>query len=56
MAGTFKRRSGDVIKALCCACNLNRASAASRGKKYHGERMTSIETALDFLMEEFGQP
>ena len=42
MAGTFKQRSGDVIKALCLhvahTCNLNCAYCFASQGKYHGER------------------
>lgn len=62
MAGTFKQRSGDVIKALCLhvahTCNLNCAYCFASQGKYHGERaLMSYEVgkrALDFLMENSG--
>ena len=57
MAGTFKERSGDVVKALCLhiahACNLNCSYCFASQGKYHGERaLMSFEVgkeALDFL-------
>ncbi len=63
MAGTFKERSGNVIKALCLhvshACNLNCAYCFASQGKYHGERgLMSFEVgkrALDFLMENSGE-
>ena len=62
MAGTFKERSGDVVKALCLhvahTCNLNCAYCFASQGKYHGERaLMSFEVgkrALDFLMENSG--
>lgn len=62
MAGTFKERSGDVVKALCLhvahTCNLNCAYCFASQGKYHGERaLMSFEVgkqALDFLMEHSG--
>ena len=62
LAGTFKARSGDVIKALCLhvshTCNLNCAYCFASQGKYHGERaLMSFEVgkrALDFLMEHSG--
>lgn len=59
MAGTFKERSGDVVKALCLhvahTCNLNCAYCFASQGKYHGDRaLMSFEVgkqALDFLME-----
>ncbi len=62
MAGTFKARSGNVIKALCLhvahTCNLNCAYCFASQGKYHGERaLMSFEVgrrALDFLMENSG--
>ncbi|MDY4896215.1 MAG: thioether cross-link-forming SCIFF peptide maturase, partial [Eubacteriales bacterium] len=62
MAGTFKQRSGDVIKALCLhvahTCNLNCAYCFASQGKYHGKRaLMSYEVgkrALDFLMENSG--
>ena len=42
MAGTFKARSGDVVKALCLhvahTCNLNCAYCFASQGRYHGER------------------
>jgi len=62
MAGTFKARSGNVIKALCLhvahTCNLNCAYCFASQGKYHGERaVMSFEVgkrALDFLIENSG--
>ncbi|MBE7000857.1 MAG: thioether cross-link-forming SCIFF peptide maturase [Ruminococcaceae bacterium] len=62
MAGTFKERSGDVVKALCLhvahTCNLNCSYCFASQGKYHGERaVMSFEVgkrALDFLMENSG--
>ncbi|MDD6678899.1 MAG: thioether cross-link-forming SCIFF peptide maturase [Firmicutes bacterium] len=62
MAGTFKARSGDVVKALCLhvahTCNLNCAYCFASQGKYHGDRaLMSFEVgkrALDFLMEHSG--
>ncbi len=62
LAGTFKERSGDVVKALCLhvahTCNLNCAYCFASQGKYHGDRaLMSFETgkrALDFLMEHSG--
>ena len=62
MAGTFKERSGDVVKALCLhvahTCNLNCAYCFASQGKYHGDRaLMSFEVgkqALDFLMEHSG--
>ena len=62
MAGTFKQRSGDVIKALCLhvahTCNLNCAYCFASQGKYHGDRaLMSFEVgkqALDFLMDHSG--
>ena len=62
MAGTFKERSGDVVKALCLhvahTCNLNCSYCFASQGKYHGERaVMSYEVgkrALDFLMEHSG--
>lgn len=59
MAGTFKERSGDVIKALCLhvahTCNLNCSYCFASQGKYHGDRaLMSFEVgkrALDFLIE-----
>ena len=42
MAGTFKERSGDVVKALCLhvahTCNLNCGYCFASQGKYHGDR------------------
>ncbi len=62
MAGTFKQRSGDVVKALCLhvahSCNLNCAYCFASQGKYHGDRaLMSFEVgkqALDFLMDHSG--
>jgi uncharacterized protein len=62
MAGTFKERSGNVIKALCLhaahTCNLNCSYCFASQGKYHGERaLMSYEVgkrALDFLIENSG--
>ena len=62
LAGTFKERSGDVVKALCLhvahTCNLSCAYCFASQGKYHGERaLMSFETgkrALDFLIEHSG--
>ena len=62
MAGTFKERSGNVIKALCLhvahTCNLNCGYCFASQGKYHGERaLMSFEVgkqALDFLMDNSG--
>ncbi len=62
MAGTFKNRSGNVIKALCLhvahTCNLNCSYCFASQGKYHGDRaIMSFEVgkrALDFLMENSG--
>ena len=62
LAGTFKERSGDVVKALCLhvahTCNLNCAYCFASQGKYHGDRaLMSFETgkrALDFLIEHSG--
>ena len=61
-AGTFKARSGNVIKALCLhvahTCNLNCSYCFASQGKYHGDRaLMSFEVgkrALDFLMENSG--
>ena len=63
MAGTFKERSGDVVKALCLhvahTCNLNCSYCFASQGKYHGERaLMSFEVgkrALDFLIENSGR-
>ena len=62
MAGTFKERSGDVVKALCLhvahTCNLNCSYCFASQGKYHGDRaLMSFEVgkqALDFLMANSG--
>ena len=62
LAGTFKERSGNVIKALCLhvahTCNLNCAYCFASQGKYHGDRaLMSFEVgrrALDFLIENSG--
>ena len=62
MAGKFKERSGNVVKALCLhvahSCNLNCSYCFASQGKYHGERaLMSFEVgkrALDFLMENSG--
>ena len=62
IAGTFKERSGDVVKALCLhvahSCNLNCAYCFASQGRFHGERaLMSFEVgkqALDFLMEHSG--
>ena len=62
MAGEFKNRSGDVVKALCLhvahTCNLNCAYCFASQGKYHGDRaLMSFEVgkrALDFLIEHSG--
>ncbi|HIR85718.1 MAG TPA: thioether cross-link-forming SCIFF peptide maturase [Candidatus Limivicinus faecipullorum] len=63
MAGAFKERSGDVVKALCLhvahTCNLNCSYCFASQGKYHGERaLMSFEVgkrALDFLIENSGR-
>ena len=62
LAGTFKERSGDVVKALCLhvahTCNLNCAYCFASQGRYHGERaLMSFDVgkqALDFLIERSG--
>ena len=62
MAGTFKERSGDVVKALCLhvahTCNLNCSYCFASQGKYHGERaLMSLKVgkrAIDFLIENSG--
>ena len=62
VAGTFKARSGNVIKALCLhvahTCNLNCSYCFASQGKYHGERaIMSFEVgkqALDFLIQNSG--
>ena len=61
-AGTFKARSGNIIKALCLhvahTCNLNCSYCFASQGKYHGDRaIMSFEVgkrALDFLVENSG--
>ena len=63
LAGELKRRSGDVIKALCLhvahTCNLNCEYCFAAQGKYHGERaVMSLEVgkkAIDFLIEHSGK-
>ena len=62
LAGTFKERSGDVVKALCLhvahTCNLNCSYCFASQGKFHGERgIMSFEVgkqALDFLVAQSG--
>ena len=62
IAGTFKQRSGDVVKALCLhvahTCNLNCSYCFASQGKYHGDRaLMSFEVgkqALDFLIAHSG--
>ena len=62
LAGTFKERSGNVIKALCLhvahTCNLNCSYCFASQGKYHGDRaLMSFEVgkrALVFLVENSG--
>ena len=62
LAGVFKERSRDVVKALCLhvahTCNLNCSYCFASQGKYHGDRaLMSFETgkrALDFLIENSG--
>ena len=62
MAGRFKEKSGDVIKALCLhvahTCNLNCSYCFASQGRYHGERaVMSPEVgrqALDFLIAHSG--
>ena len=62
MAGTFKERSGDVVKALCLhvahTCNLNCSYCFASQGRYQGERaLMSFEVgkrAMDFLIENSG--
>ena len=62
IAGTFKERSGDVVKALCLhvahTCNLNCSYCFASQGRFHGERaLMSFETgkrALDYLIENSG--
>ena len=63
MAGKFKERSGNVVKALCLhvahTCNLNCSYCFASQGKYHGDRaLMSCEVgkrALDFLIENSGK-
>ena len=63
LAGKFKEKSGDVIKALCLhvahTCNLNCAYCFASQGKYNGERaIMSFEVgkqALDFLVKHSGK-
>ena len=62
LAGELKKRSGDVIKALCLhvahTCNLNCEYCFAAQGKYNGERaIMSFEVgkrAIDFLIENSG--
>ena len=62
MAGTFKERSGDVVKALCLhvahTCNLSCSYCFASQGRYHGDRaLMSFEVgkrAMDFLIENSG--
>ena len=62
LAGEFKKRSGDVVKALCLhvshTCNLNCEYCFASQGKYNGERaLMSFEVgkrAIDFLVEHSG--
>ncbi len=62
MAGDFKARSGNVVKALCLhvahTCNLNCSYCFASQGKFHGERaLLPFEVgqrALDFLMDHSG--
>ena len=62
LAGNFKAKSGNVVKALCLhvahTCNLNCSYCFASQGKYHGERaLMSFEVgkqALDFLMNNSG--
>lgn len=59
MAGTFKERSGDTVKALCLhvahTCNLNCPYCFASQGRYHGKReLMSFEVgkrAIDFLID-----
>jgi uncharacterized protein len=63
LAGEFKKRSGDVVKALCLhvshTCNLNCEYCFASQGKYNGERaLMSFEVgkrAIDFLIEHSGK-
>ena len=62
LAGTFKEKSGNVVKALCLhvahTCNLNCSYCFASQGKYQGERaLMSLEVgkrAIDFLIENSG--
>ena len=62
IAGTFKQRSGDVVKALCLhvahTCNLSCSYCFASQGKYRGQRaLMSFEVgkqALDFLIAHSG--
>lgn len=62
LAGTFKERSGNVVKALCLhvahTCNLNCSYCFASQGKYQGERaLMSLEVgkrAIDYLVENSG--
>jgi len=62
MAGTLKRKTAGVVKALCLhiahTCNLNCSYCFASQGKYHGDRaVMSFEVgkrALDFLVENSG--
>ena len=62
MAGDFKERSGNVVKALCLhvahTCNLNCSYCFASQGKYHGDRaLMSFDVgkqALDFLIKHSG--
>ena len=62
LAGTFKERSGDVVKALCLhvahTCNLNCAYCFASQGRFHGDRaLMSFEVgkqALDYLIAHSG--
>ncbi len=63
LAGELKRRSGDVIKALCLhvshTCNLNCQYCFASQGRYHGDRALMSEEvgkkAIDFLIEHSGK-
>ena len=62
LAGEFKKRSGNVIKALCLhvahTCNLNCEYCFASQGKYHGDRALMTfdvaKRAIDFLVENSG--
>lgn len=62
LADTFKKKSGNVVKALCLhvahICNLNCSYCFASQGKFHGERaVMSLEVgkrALDFLVQNSG--